>query len=134
MEFTVPQFIERETKIFGPFTFKQFIFIGIAGGISIMLHFMLPFHLFLLAAIVLLGGALALAFLKIGGASLPIVIQNAFIFLTRPKIYLWQKKAVFLKIAKKTKKIKEEKEESPLKVSEKSYLKDLHVYLESKTK
>jgi len=28
MEFTVPQFVEREPKLIGPFTFKQFIYIN----------------------------------------------------------------------------------------------------------
>lgn len=134
MEFTVPQFIEREPRIFGPFTFKQFVFIGIAGGVSIMLYFMLPFPIFLLVAIFLLGGAFALAFLKIGGASLPIVIKNAFFFLSRPKIYLWKKKAIPPKIAKKIEMPKEEKEESVLKIAEKSRLRDLFTHLETRTK
>jgi len=134
MEFTVPQFIEKEPKIFGPFTFKQFIYIGVAGGISIFLYFMLPFPVFLLVAVFLLGGAFALAFLRFGGISLPIVIKNAFVFLSRPKIYLWKKKAIISKIARKIEKPKEAKEESILKITEKSHLRDLFTHLETRTK
>lgn len=34
MQFQVPQFIEVEDKIFGPLTFKQFVYI--AGGVALM--------------------------------------------------------------------------------------------------
>ena len=33
MEYQVPQFIEVEDKIFGPFTLKQFIYV--AGGVGL---------------------------------------------------------------------------------------------------
>ena len=32
MRFQVPQFIEIESKIFGPLTFKQFIYLAGGGG------------------------------------------------------------------------------------------------------
>lgn len=137
MEYIVPQFIERETKIFGPFSFKQFIFIGIAGGISIALFFTLKsFALFLISAIILMGSAFALALFKKGGFSLPKLIQNFFVFLTKPKIYLWKKKAIPPKMAKKVKEIKEEEKEegSPLKIAEKSRLRNLSTLLETKVK
>jgi len=131
----VPQFIEREPRIFGPFTFKQFVYIGIAGGFSIFLYFLVPFFLFLIVAIILLGSAFILAFFKIGGAPLPVVIKNFFIFLTRPRIYLWRRKVIPLKILKKEEKPREEvKEESILKISERSYLRKLSTFLETKAK
>ena len=135
MEYIVPQFIERETKIVGPFTFKQFIFIGIAGGLSIFLYFFLPFFLFLIIAVGLMGGAFALAFFKMGGLSLPKLLQNFFIFLTKPKIYLWKKKTIPPKIFKKIEELKEEeKEGSILKISGRSRLRELFKVLETKTK
>jgi len=136
MAYIVPQFIERESKIFGPFTFKQFIFIGIAGGISIVLYFTIKsFALFLILALLLMGGALALAFFKKSGFSLPKLIQNFFIFLTKPKIYLWGRKTIPPKISKKMVKPEEEKEEgSPLKIAGKSLLRNLHSLLETKSK
>ena len=135
MNFIVPQFIEREPKIVGPFTFKQFIFIGIAGGFSIFFYFLLPFFLFLLAAVILMGGSLALAFLKIGGVSLPVAIKNFFFFLSKPKIYIWEKKFAPPKISGKTEKPREETaEESALKVAERSQLRRLSTFLETKGK
>ena len=121
MEVTVPQFIEREPKIVGPLTFKQFIFIGIAGGICIFLFFTVSLFVFILLTIVLLGGASALAFLKIGKTSLPVFIKNFFSFLFKPKIYLWKKKTSPPKFIKEEKVKKEDeneiKEGSELKIS-----------------
>lgn len=133
MRFTVPQFIEREAKIVGPFTFKQFIFIGIAGAICFMLYFSVPFPLFLLSSIVIGGGAMALALLKIGGRSLPSVLMNFIKFRLSPKMYLWHKKPGTITILEQKKpKKEEEKEEIPLKVVKKSRLKDAQTKIETK--
>jgi len=135
MRFTVPQFIEHEAKIVGPLTFRQFIFIGIAGGICFILYFTAPFQIFLLAAVVLGGGAATFAFLKIGGRSLPTVLGNFSKFFISPKIYIWKKKEVKFEVFKKEEKIIEEKEaELPLKIAEKSQLKKLRTQVETKTK
>jgi len=144
MEFTVPKFIEKEAKIVGPFTFKQFIFIGTAGGLCLLLYFVLPMFVFILVAVFLLGGAFALAFLKIEKTSLPVYIKNFIGFLFKPKIYLWEKKSVPPKIIRKEEKSlltgektarrKESKEESELKVAGKSKLGELLTYLETKNR
>lgn len=137
MEFTVPQFIEKEPKIVGPFTFKQFIFVGIAGALCIFLFFTLPFPLFIILAIFLLGGGFALAFLKIGKTSLPMFIKNFFSFLAKPKIYLWKKKAnppKFLRKEEEEKPIEEEEEDkkSKLKVTRGGHLDELLTHIETK--
>ncbi len=135
MEFTVPQFIEKEAKIVGPFTFKQFIFIAIAGGVCIFLFFTVSLFVFIIMTILLLGGAFALAFLKIGKTSLPVFIKNFFSFLFKPKVYLWKKKTSPPKFLRKEKvKAKKEKieEESKLRVSKGSRLDELFTKLETK--
>ena len=135
MPYTVPQFIEREPKIVGPFTFKQFAFIAAAIGLSVFFYFALPFFLFLVAAILLGGGALAMVFLKVAGFPLPVVIKNFFIFLTRSRIYLWKKKALPPKIVKKREPVKEAgKEESALKPAGRGKLGGLSTFLETRTK
>lgn len=91
-QFTVPQFIEHEPKVVGPLTFKQFIFVGVAGAICFIFYFTLPFPIFILGSIVLMAGGFALAFLKSGGRTLPTILKNFFFFSLRPKIYLWKKK------------------------------------------
>lgn len=132
MEFTVPQFIEKEPKIVGPFTFKQFIFIGIAGGSCLLLFFVLPLAVFVIVAVILLGGAFALAFLKIGKTSLPVFIKNFFYFLFKPKIYLWKKKISPPKFLREEKEPEEIKKESKLKVVKGSKIDELFTRLETK--
>ena len=138
MEFTVPQFIEREPKIVGPFTFKQFIYIGIAGGICLLIFFVVPLFLFVVIAIILLGSAFALAFLKVNKISLPVFLKNFFIFsVFKQKIYLWRKKSIPPKfLEKKEEKVAEESEEGQkkplLKIAGGSKLKNLFTQLETK--
>ena len=136
MQFIVPKFIEKKAKIVGPFTFKQFIFIGIAGGICLFLYFTVPFPAFVILFVILLGGALALAFLKIGKTSLPVFIKNFFAFIFKPKVYLWRKKTTPPKVfetEKKIEEIKEEVEKGPaLKVAKKGKLGELFTRIETK--
>ena len=90
--FTVPQFIEHKAKIVGPLTFQQFIYIGIASGICLIIYFTLSPVFFIMAAVVIFFIASALAFGKSGGRPLPLVFKNIVFFTLRPKIYLWKKK------------------------------------------
>lgn len=135
MRFTVPQFIEMEAKIVGFLTFKQFIVLFMAALICGAFRFVLPFSFFIIATIIVVGGALALAFLKIGGRSLPVVLGNFLKFKFSPKMFIWKKVETPIQVFKKEE-VKEEEtiEETPLKIAEKSQLKKLHTFIETKTK
>ncbi|MBM3251014.1 MAG: hypothetical protein FJZ07_02155 [Candidatus Nealsonbacteria bacterium] len=139
MEFTVPQFIEREPKIVGPFTFKQFIYVGVAGGLCLLLFFILPLPFFIVIALILLGGGFALAFLKVNKTSLPVFLKNLFIFsFLKKKIYLWKKKTTPPRFLKPEPKIPEEKNREDelkkpvLRISPGSRLRDLFTQIETK--
>ena len=135
MRFTVPKFIEHEAKIVGPLTFKQFIYIGMAGGICFILYFTVPFSIFLIASLFLGVGAIALAFLKIGGRTLPTILGNFLKFSMSPKMFIWRKIEAPIKIFKKEEIRKEgTEEELPLKIAERSQLKKLRTQIETKTK
>src|SRR3989344_5298998 len=89
MQFQVPQFIEVEDKIFGPLTFKQFVYIAGGAGAAYLLWRVLPFWIAapLIAGV---GGlAAALAFLQWNGRPFILAIENAFYFLLKTKLYLW---------------------------------------------
>ena len=136
MEFTVPQFVEREPKLIGPFTFKQFIFVAIAGGACFFLYFFIGktnMPLFILIAILLFGVALTLAFVRIKGYTLPMLLKNFLAFTVMPKIFLWQRKLVPPKISKikKFEKVKVE-EETELKIVKKSNLQQLSTQVETR--
>ena len=137
MRFTVPKFIEKETKILGPLTLKQSIIIGIGGAICFILRFMVPFRIFLLSCIVIGGGAFAFAFLRIKGFTLPEIVINFLRFTVLPKAYLWKKKKASLEVFEGEKifaKKKSEEEGLPLKIAEKSRLKRIKTQIETKTK
>lgn len=134
MEFQIPQFIERETKIVGPLTIKQFGYIAAAGVCSLVLYFYLAeknLVLFLIITMILIGSALSLAFVQIEGRSLPSVLINFFFFSLSPKIFLWKRKIFPPKIIKEEEKEKTE-EEPLLKISKKSHLEKLSFQIESR--
>ncbi len=134
MQFTVPKFIDREAKIVGPFTFKQFLFVATAVGIILIIWFILPKPLFFMASVILLGSSLLLAFFKMGGRSLPVVLKNFFLFSVAPKIYLWKKSGFPPKMIKRESPKEEGKIEktASLRVAERSLLKKLSTKVETK--
>jgi hypothetical protein len=136
MEFTVPQFVEREPKLIGPFTFKQFIFVGIAGGACFFLYFFIGktnMPLFILIAILLFGGALTLAFVRIKGYTLPILFKNFLTYTITPKIFLWYRKFVPPKMSKIKRFEKVEVEGgSELKIVKESSLQKLSTQVETR--
>lgn len=141
MEFSIPQFIEKEAKIVGPLTFKQFGFLGLAVLISVALFFLLPKIIFFILSPALVGGAAALAFYKKEGIPLPDLIIGFFVFMFKPKIYLWKKKGVppkFLRLedmekeAAKKDSLEEKRKGPKLKMSKGSHLHDLSIQVETK--
>jgi hypothetical protein len=90
MQFSVPQFIEVEDKIFGPFTFKQFIFIVGGGGLSYFIYSVLPQKVALLAMLPVLGFSGALAFYKINDRPFIVVLESAFYYMIKGKLFLWK--------------------------------------------
>jgi len=132
MEFTVPQFIEYEAKVIGPFTFKQFIIVGAAGITCFVLYLKTPLYIFLPLAIIIGGGALSLVFLKIGGRSPIVMLKNSLFFSISPKIYLWKRKIIAPKLIRKEEIVKEVEEEPTLKIAKKSKLNELATKLETR--
>ena len=92
MRFHVPQFIEVEDKVFGPFTVKQFIYLAGGGAIIFIFYVFLPLWLTIILALPIGGLSIALAFYKIHGQPFIRMIENALSYLAKPKLYLWQKK------------------------------------------
>lgn len=90
MQYQVPQFIETEDKIVGPLSLRQFIYVGVGVGLSGMLFFVLQTWLWVILSAILVGGAIAISFIKIGGRPLANVLLSAFYFYWNPQTYVWQ--------------------------------------------
>lgn len=91
MQYQVPQFIEIEDKIFGPLTFKQFVYIVGGGGISFVAYRFLPFIIAILIIIPMISISVALAFYKVNNKPFLDTIQSAVKFYLTDKLYIWKK-------------------------------------------
>lgn len=89
MQFQVPQFIEVEDKIFGPLTFRQFVYLAGGAGIAYMIWRALPFYIGAPLAAVLGGLGLALAFFQYNGQPFIVAVEHMFFYFVRSKLYLW---------------------------------------------
>ncbi len=92
MQYQVPQFIDVEDKIFGPLTFKQFVYVAGAGGIAFVLYKALPIMLALLFGVPIVGLGIALAFYKINNKPFISVLESATKYTTKGKLYVWKKR------------------------------------------
>lgn len=101
MRFEVPQFIEIEDKIFGPLTWRQFVYLGGGLGICFVTMFILPSVLPTLVSwlVIFLVGiplallAAALAFYPINNRPFSYFLEAVFNYLTNNRLYLWRRKA-----------------------------------------
>ncbi len=91
MRFQVPQYIEVEDKIFGPFTFKQFIYLAGGAGICALLFTFLPKFFAILFALPTLALALALAFYKVNEKPFINIVESFFNYTLTHKLYIWKK-------------------------------------------
>lgn len=93
MRFQIPQFIEIEDKIFGPLTFKQFVYLAGGGAMCLLLFVFLPNFLAIVLSLPIAGFAAALAFLKINDKPFIHLIEAFFHYSTKSKLYIWKKQA-----------------------------------------
>ncbi len=129
--FPVPKFIERESPIVGPLTFKQFIFVLVTVAVCFILYNFLPRFLAFTLIIIVGAFGVALAFLKVGGIPFYQVLLEQLTFLFGPKRFSWGrgrggKAAGFKRIELK----KEEK--IPMKLKKESKLKETVIKIETK--
>jgi hypothetical protein len=93
MRFEVPQFIDIEDKIFGPLTFKQFIYVAGGGGLCYATYKFFPIFIAIPVIIAIAGLSYALAFYKLNGQAFITVGQAFLVYLTKNKLYVWKKEA-----------------------------------------
>lgn len=91
MDYQVPQFVDVEDRIFGPLTFKQFIYLAGGVGLVVGLILYLPLFLGVLLSIPVAGLAGALAFYKMNGKPFIEIMESGFNFYVGKRLYLWKK-------------------------------------------
>jgi len=87
----VPQFINLESKIVGPLTLRQFLFIGGGGVLIFLLNYVLQTWLWILVSIFIALFSIALAFVKINEQPFNKIIINALKFYINPRLYTWKR-------------------------------------------
>lgn len=93
MRFEVPQFIEIEDKIFGPFTWRQFLYLGGGLGMAVVMFFTLPFVLFAIFGIPLALLSAALAFYPVNSRPFSYFLEAIFNYVRGQRMYFWRKKS-----------------------------------------
>lgn len=121
MQVRVPQFIQHDPKLLGPFTLSQTIYVGAAlfGSFIVYLYIgQKNFFLFLLIAGILFAVAIFLAFYKVEGLSIPYVIKNSLDYSIKTKLYIWKRKEIpiFISLEKK-KEVKKDTSKKALKMT-----------------
>lgn len=92
MRFEVPQFIEIEDKIFGPLTWRQFLYLGGGVGMAVVIFLTTNFIVFLLVGLPIALLALALSFYKVNSRAFSFFLEAMFGYLTRQRMYFWRRK------------------------------------------
>lgn len=91
MRFEVPQFIEIEDKIFGPLTWKQFVYVAGGGGLAAVFFFFTPFLIFVLLGVPIVALSFLLSFYPINNRPFALFLEAAVKYIKGNKLYLWRK-------------------------------------------
>jgi len=131
MQYGVPQFIDVEDKIVGPFTGKQTLYLIIGGGALLLIFSMFEFIFFAFSLAIIAPITLAFAFWKPKGMTIARWILNIINFYTTPNLYVWRREpeeAMF----KATQKMKSSKD-VPIKNVSASRIRELAWVLDTST-
>lgn len=92
MQFKVPQFLDIEDKIFGPFTFSQFVYLAGGAGICFVIFKLLGFWLGIIPILLVAGLSLALTFYRPNGKPLVSMLEAGLNYFTQNRLYIWKRK------------------------------------------
>jgi len=126
MQFKVPQFLDIEDKIFGPFTFRQFVYLAGGAGFCFILFKLLGIYVGAIPIAMVAAFSLALAFYTPNNKPFIYMLEAGVKYLFQNKLYVWQRRK-FDPSSKKTNEAEKKgniKEEREMKLSG-SRLKDL---------
>src|SRR5574343_754543 len=92
MQFKVPQFIDIEDKLFGPFTFKQFAYLAGGAGMIFVIYKTMPLWIGIFLIVPIAGLTGALVFYKINNQPFINYVQAAITYALGNKLYIWKKR------------------------------------------
>lgn len=94
MQFKVPQFIDIQDKLFGPFTFHQFAYLIGGAGLIFVIYKLLPLWIgiFLIIPVGILSALLV--FYKLNGKPFIFYLQAGISYFVSSKLYIWKQRLV----------------------------------------
>jgi hypothetical protein len=101
MQFKVPQFLDIEDKIFGPFTFRQFVYLAGGAGLCFILFKLLGLLFGFIPILAVAGFSLALAFYRPNNKPLLNMLEAGVKFYVQNKLYVWERRKQKKEVAKK---------------------------------
>ena len=93
MQFKVPQFLDIEDKIFGPFTFREFVYLAGGAGLCFIFYKLLGLLLGAIPILIIAGFSLMLTFYRPNNKPFINMIEAWFKYFTQNKLYIWKKHA-----------------------------------------
>ena len=91
MQFRVPQFLDIEDKIFGPFTFREFVYLAGGAGLCFVLYKLLGLIWGAIPILAIAGFSLMLTFYRPNNKPFINMIEAGFKYFTKNKLYIWKK-------------------------------------------
>ncbi|MFA6077130.1 MAG: PrgI family protein [Candidatus Paceibacterota bacterium] len=92
MQFKVPQFLDIEDKIFGPFTFKEFVYLAGGAGLCFVLYKLLGLVWGAIPILAVGGFSIALARYRPNNKPFINMIEAGFSYLMQSKLYIWKRR------------------------------------------
>ena len=91
MQFKVPQFLDIEDKIFGPFTFKEFVYLAGGAGLCFVFYKWLGLLGGAIPILIMAGISLMLTFYRPNDKPLIFMLESGFKYFTQSRLYIWKK-------------------------------------------
>lgn len=92
MQFKVPQFIDIEDKLFGPFSFRQFAYLVGGGGLIYLLFRVLPLWIAIIPMLLVGGLTGLLTFYRINNKPFAYYLQAGISYFISNKLYIWKQR------------------------------------------
>ncbi len=92
MQFKVPQFLDIEDKIFGPFTFRQFVYLVGGAGLCFVIYRLIGLLWGLIPIIGIGVFVWALTFYRPNNKPFVNMLESWFKYMTQSKLYIWKRR------------------------------------------
>ena len=131
-QFTVPQFIDVESKIIGPITTRQFLILLAAAVIIGISYKIFDFSLFVTITVFVLGIASLFSFVKVNGRPFHYFIVNITQTMRRPGTRVWNNRLTVIEEIDKTPFVPKDIKPEPKEYYKKSRLAELALVVDTK--